>query len=60
MCATCCRTCTGLELSGMLSHDSRGILSHDSKQSKPKRLIGIQAIMQYIAWFQHFSINILN
>ena len=43
MCATCSCTCTDLELSGMLPHGTRGILSHDSQKSKPQTPLGIQA-----------------
>ena len=35
LCATCSCTCTDLALSGMLPYGTRGILSHDSKKSKP-------------------------
>ena len=43
MCVTCSCTCTDLELSGMLPHGTRGILSHDSQKSKPYTPLGIQA-----------------
>ena len=40
-CATCFCTCTNQGLSGILFYGTRGISSHNSRKSKPKRLIGV-------------------